>query len=724
MQAGTRSVAAPAMNSSSDSIWLALRRRKVAQWGIAYAAGAWVLLQVLEYVQESFDWPGELRQIGILVLLTGLPLALLVAWFHGDRGEQRVTGVELALIAAVCVLGGGVLWHYGPRVERAASRQATVVSYAVSGAATRDARPSVAVLAFTNLTADPANDYLADGIAETLTTMLAQVRDLNVIGPAQSFSLKGQSEDARVLGAKLGAGALLAGSVQRVDSRIRVAAQLVSTTDGTQLWAAIYDQPELDIFAVQDAIATEVTRALSIALAGNAGVGAIGTQDVAAYDLYLRGKQLIERRVSGSIEDGIAALERSVDRDPTFARAWAELARGYLLIATDATGATDSGSRSTAPSRERARRAAQRAVKIAPSLGAGHAALAEYLSATGQETAALTAAVKAAQLSPDDAWCLSVLAGTLRDAGQPEAAVGPTQRALQVDPSNWRLRLSAGRTFEALGDRSGALRQYREAIRLEPDFAATYLLVGQSLSDMVGQTDMALRFLRKARNLDPDHTDTQRALLAGYMRIGHRKFAKQLLRSANRRASGADHHLALEVHAYLDGSQVWPGTDRQQACRLSASQPPGWRMSNAGPAPRNHRGRHAGTTATAAPASPRMGLARNHVCAGDVEAAIDEFDRLLAQGFGLQGWRDLAADPAYETLREHPGFKAIMTHLKVVADGELKRFNARPDLTESDIEALGHRIDLADRRHVVTRANRSQPESTLTGSTRKTPTRP
>ena len=232
---------------------------------------------------------------------------------------------------------------------------------------------------FTNLTADPANDYLADGIAETLMTMLAQVSELNVIGPASSFSLKGSIEDPRVVGSKLGAGALLAGSVQRDDNHIRVSAQLVGTTDGTQLWAATYDRPEADIFAVQDAIATEVTRALSIALAGKAGLGAIGTQDVAAYDHYLRGKQLIERRVSGSIEDGIAALERSVDLDPTFARAWAELAMGYLLVSTEASRTGATGSRSVGRARDLAKLAAHRAVEIAPDLGAAHTALAQYL---------------------------------------------------------------------------------------------------------------------------------------------------------------------------------------------------------------------------------------------------------------------------------------------------------------------------------------------------------
>ena len=712
------------MMRKRDDIWYALRRRKVVQWGIAYVAGALGLLQVIENVGDAFGWPGELRQIAILVLLTGLPVVLVIAWYHGDRGEQLVTSVELAIIAAVFVVGGGVLWRYGPTVEQAVPRQSAAAHSLGSSTAAISTRPTVAVVPFTNLTADPANDYLADGIAETLMTMLAQVGELNVIGPASSFSLKGSIEDPRVVGLKLGAAALLAGSVQRDDNHIRVSAQLVETTDGRQLWAATYDRPESDIFAVQDAIATEVTRALSIALAGRAGLGAIGTQDVAAYDHYLRGKQLIEQRVSGSIEDGIAALEISVDRDPTFARAWAELAMGYLLVSTEASRTRATGSRSIERARDLAKLAAHRAVEIAPELGAAHAALAQYHSSAGQEAAALAAVAKAVELSPDDPWCLTVLAGTLRDSGRPEAALASTRRALQLDPRNWRLRLNAGRTFDAVGDRISALRQYREAIRLDPDLAIAYFVVGQTLSDMVGQTDLALRFLRKARSLDPDDTATQRALLDGYMRVGHRKFAKQLLESRRRGAAHVDHHPALEVDEYLDGSQGRIGAIESTL----AGRHPATTAATKGTIPRVRRATTEVAMHSRRRPRQRVGewILRGATPApGRTEVAIDELDRLLAQGSGLHGWRDLAVDPAYENLRDHPRFKAIVTHLKSVSDGELKRFRARPDLNDSDIEALGRRIDLADRGLVVT--NRDQlPAEWIpdTGATRKAPTRP
>jgi len=250
-----------------DGVWAKLRGRKVVQWGVAYAAGAWGFLQGLEYVSEAFGWPSQIRQVAILALLIGLPITLVVAWYHGDRGDQRVGATELAIITLLFLMGGGIFWRYDRSNDR--SPDPAVMTAAVQGRTGEvDGRPSVAVIPFANLTTDPEDDYLADGIAETLLTMLAQVSELRVIGRASSFSFKDQNEDARSIGEKLGVDALLAGSVQRAGNHIRVSARIVRTNDGAQVWAATFDRPASDIFAVQDEIATNVTKALSIALAG------------------------------------------------------------------------------------------------------------------------------------------------------------------------------------------------------------------------------------------------------------------------------------------------------------------------------------------------------------------------------------------------------------------------------------------------------------------------
>jgi peptidoglycan/LPS O-acetylase OafA/YrhL len=95
----------------AESTWARLRRRKVVQWGFAYAAAAWVLLQVLEYFSGTFDWPRQIQQLTTVALLIGLPVALILAWYHGDRGQQRITTPELGMLTLALLLGGAIETH-------------------------------------------------------------------------------------------------------------------------------------------------------------------------------------------------------------------------------------------------------------------------------------------------------------------------------------------------------------------------------------------------------------------------------------------------------------------------------------------------------------------------------------------------------------------------------------------------------------------------------------
>src|SRR5512137_3060512 len=137
---------------AGDGIWHKLRRRKVVQWGIAYSVGAWGFLQGLEYVSEAFGWPGQLRQVAILALLIGLPIVLVIAWYHGDRGEQRVSGTELAILTLLFVLGGGIFWRY-EHAHQVSPTATPSVAAPASAPTTAEQGSSIAVLPFENRSA-------------------------------------------------------------------------------------------------------------------------------------------------------------------------------------------------------------------------------------------------------------------------------------------------------------------------------------------------------------------------------------------------------------------------------------------------------------------------------------------------------------------------------------------------------------------------------------------
>src|SRR5262245_825150 len=143
----------------ADGPWVKLRRRKVVQWGLAYSAGAWMLLQVAGFAADAFGWPAIVKQLALLALTVGLPIALTLAWFHGERGQQRVTGPELGLLTVLLVLGGSLLWIYAQRSTTTATTAGRVAS-PISAAA--DPRPSIAVLPFENRSREADDAYFVD----------------------------------------------------------------------------------------------------------------------------------------------------------------------------------------------------------------------------------------------------------------------------------------------------------------------------------------------------------------------------------------------------------------------------------------------------------------------------------------------------------------------------------------------------------------------------------
>jgi hypothetical protein len=154
-----------------DGVWDRLRRRKVVQWSVAYVAAAWALLQGIGFVADSFAWPGAVKQLATLTLLIGLPITLVLAWYHGDRGQQRFSAIELTILALIVMVGGGgIFWRYerAPQASREGSPEPALVAV------------QLAVLPFQMANPDPASDYLALAVPDAITTRLANLRTLRI----------------------------------------------------------------------------------------------------------------------------------------------------------------------------------------------------------------------------------------------------------------------------------------------------------------------------------------------------------------------------------------------------------------------------------------------------------------------------------------------------------------------------------------------------------------
>jgi serine/threonine-protein kinase len=310
--------------------------------------------------------------------------------------------------------------------------------------------PSIAVLPFLNMSPDKDQEYFSDGISEEILNALAQVEGLRVIGRTSSFSMKGRNEDLRAIGQRLNAANLLEGSVRRSGQRVRITAQLIEAAGGSHLWSQEFDRELTDVFAVQEEIARDVVAALRLKLLPAAGQPA-PTVNADAHDLYLRGIALMARGSGEAFELAVEAFAKAVERDPTYALAWAALSRARFWAADQGTKLD--------PSTEwpKALQAAERAITLAPTLGEAYLARGGLRQAVKQDWAAAQIDLERARaLSPGNSEVLMQYGSLLIAVGRLPEASAVLEQAVDRDPLNANslvmfavARLNAGRLAEA-----------------------------------------------------------------------------------------------------------------------------------------------------------------------------------------------------------------------------------------------------------------------------------
>jgi TolB-like protein/tetratricopeptide (TPR) repeat protein len=522
------------------SLWDKLRRRKVVQWGLAYAAGAWGLLQGLEYVSDTFGWPQHLQQVATLALLVGLPVVLVVAWYHGDRGEQRVTAAELVIITLLFLLGGGIFWRYD-RAAHDASVDAVVATAASPPAgATPDttvADQSIAVLPFTNMSDAPGSEYFSDGLAEEILNALAQVQGLRVPSRTSSFSFRGQEVDIKLVADALRVAHVLEGSVRRDGQRIRVTAQLIDARTDSHLWSKTWDRQLEDVFAVQQEIALEIAGSLKVQFAGDGGPRSVGTQNVEAYERYLQGRHLWRQRGEGPLRASIEQYEAAIRLDPAFARAHSALAASHAVLVSY-TGADVA----LEPLLNAAQAHAQRALSLDPSLAEAHAVLASVMEERWQWLAADAENRRAIALDPSDSTAQQWYSEFLGRMGRVRDAEVPIQRALALDPLSPVINLSAALTvIGSRLDRDKALELARRAASLGevPRFRDGLMLVNLSAGDA-----------RAARAYAPDGS-LEAAVLDAIIDPARKDAAMARLESAAAGSRRVDNLLQSQTTSYI-----------------------------------------------------------------------------------------------------------------------------------------------------------------------------
>jgi serine/threonine-protein kinase len=325
---------------------------------------------------------------------------------------------------------------------------------------------SIAVLPFVNMSADPDNEYLSDGITEELINALAKVPGLRVAARTSTFALKGKDHDVRALGERLRVRTLLEGSVRKAGSRLRITAQLVSAADGYHLWAETFDRNLDDVFALQDEIARTLVGTLRPQLLGTGGAPLVerGTEKLAAYTLYLRGRHFLWKRSAETYRIALNYFRRALNEDPGYARAHVGMGHAYTMLGFDEFAAMP-----PVEAMPMAKVEIERALELDPGLADAHArkALLTYLydwdwARAGQEFA------HAMSLDPQHTPTLHWYSMYLAAMGRHDESLWVINRAVRAEPESEYVNVQLGRCFYFAGRYDDAIQHLVAAIEMEP----------------------------------------------------------------------------------------------------------------------------------------------------------------------------------------------------------------------------------------------------------------
>jgi TolB-like protein len=474
-----------------DTFFAELKRRNVYKVAVAYAVAGWALSQGIAQVFPVFDVPNWVIRSIVVLIIIGLPIALVLAWrfeitpqgikrtetadaMPESARQKKHTWIYVVVIGGLVSIGLFFLGRYSAENKTASP----------SGISNK----SIAVLPFVDLSEGHNQEYFCDGISEEILDALAKVEGLRVVARTSSFSFKGKNADVSEIAQKLNVQNVLEGSLRREGNRIRITAQLVNAHDGFHIWSDTLERELEGVFAVQDEITRSIVDALKIKLA--VAPPARAQQNTEAYDLYLQGLYLSNKSDEENLRKSLNLFQRALDKDPTLSRAWVGIAKVWFWLADayvkplEAYQAVESAATKALELNEKdadahaylseakrvlhwdwktAERELQRAVEIDPNSAMAHLLFAHHRVCSGD--------LAGGQIELDEAKRLDPLSPIISDhqailflyLDRLDDAVVAAKRTLTLDPNYNYLEPTLARIYREQGKLEDALALYLKA---------------------------------------------------------------------------------------------------------------------------------------------------------------------------------------------------------------------------------------------------------------------
>lgn len=523
-----------------------LKRRKVVATAGVYLVGSFVTMQVVDAVfgYLPFRDPDVAGRAVLIVLAVGFPIVLGLAWFLELTPPQ--------------------LKRESPRLEAEARAEPQAARPEAKAL-----RPdSVAVLPFENLSDDPQNAYFSDGITDDVITSVAQIRGLRVLSRTSVMPFRGATRGTGEIAAELGVATLVLGSVRRSGTRVRVVVEVVDARNDDHLWTETFDRELQDIFEVQSELAAKIAEAVQRELSPSdrKRIEARGTHDAEAYDLYLRGRFLWNQRNEATVGESVRYFQRALELDPDFALAHSGLADAYTILGMY-------GSRTPREVMEAAKRSAETALRLAPSLGEALAARACVEGIYDWRWDDAEAGFREAiELSPSyptahQWYAMHVLVPQSRFS----EARGQLVQASELDPASGAIAVSRGIITFFQRDLEEATRELESVARLHPRYALVHLFLGQCY-ELEGDYTRSVYALERAVELADEGSEPLAVLAHTLARFGRAEEAEEIVARLEERAAKRYVSPVLIAQSLIGLGRVEDALDRlEEAVRVRAT---------------------------------------------------------------------------------------------------------------------------------------------------------
>jgi len=462
------------------------------------------------------------------------PKVIEVLVFLADHAGEVVSNKEIIRnVWAQTYISGDVLVYsisslrraFGddpsnPRIIETIPRRGYRLVAPVTRLAAARPRPSVAVLAFSDMSPEQDQGYFCDGMSEEIINSLTRLDGLRVVARSSSFAFKGRSQDVRTIGTSLGATAVLEGSVRKAGNQLRISVQLLNVEDGCHLWSERYDRELQDVFAIQEEIAHCVARALEVELSEREvrSLAKFPTTNIEAYTFYIRGRQFFYQSKRKSIECAIEMFFHATARDPGYALAYAGMADCYSYLYMYFGADREN--------MENARTMSQLALGLDPELAEAHVAVALAVSLSKDYAQAEKEFQAAIQLNPRLFEAYYFYARVCFVQGKMEEAIHHFEQAEQVKPEDLQscslvafVSRSIGQTEKAEAAYRRTLAKIERHLELNPDDSRAFYLGATALSEL-GERDKCFEWAKRSYSLDPQDPYIVYGIACFHSRLG------------------------------------------------------------------------------------------------------------------------------------------------------------------------------------------------------------